>query len=59
MKRYIKVRGRWIDTLQQQKAGYYYYVVDNKVYCLPDTTMVDYEVGKIQEETDDVENTLK
>ena len=52
MKRYIKVHNKWIDTLIQQKAGYYYYVIGKKVYCLPDENMVDYEVGKLQDETD-------
>ena len=55
MKRYIKVQGEWIDTLAMQKEGYYYYVIDNKVYCLPDSTMVDYEVGKLQGEKDEDE----
>jgi len=59
MKRYIKVNNRWIDTLSQQKAGFYYYENDNMIWCLPDSTMVDYIVGKLQEETDNASEVTK
>lgn len=52
MKRYIKVNGQWIDTLEQQKAGYYYYENEDVIWCLPDETMIDYVVGKLQDESD-------
>lgn len=52
MKRYLKVNGQWIDTLIQQKAGYYYFVVDGKVSYLSDETMTDIEIGTLEDETD-------
>lgn len=52
MKRYIKVKGQWIDTLEQQKAGYYYFVVDDKVSYLSDETMTEYEIGTLEDESD-------
>ena len=58
MKRYIKIKGKWIDTLVQQKNGYYYYIIGKKVYCLPESTMVDYIVGRLQDETDDSQTAL-
>ena len=56
MKRYIKVKNRWLDTLTQQKAGYYYYECDGLIWCLPDDTKIDYVVGKLQDETDFAED---
>ena len=57
MKRYIKFNNKWIDTLIQQKEGYYYYVIDDIVWCLPNSTLIDYVVGKLQKETDLKEET--
>lgn len=56
MKRYIKVNGQWVDTLEQQKAGYYYFVIDNIVYYLSDETMTDVKIGDLQGETDNFED---
>lgn len=53
MKRYIKVNDQWIDTLEQQKAGYYYIVVDNVVYYISTT---DVKIGDLQGETDNFED---
>ena len=54
MKRWIKVNKKWIDTLQMVKEGYYYYELDNLIWCLPDNGE-DYVVGKLEKETDDKE----
>lgn len=51
MERYIKVNNQWIDTLEQQKAGYYYYECDGVIWVLPDETGVDYVVGKLQDQS--------
>ena len=52
MKRYIKVKGQWIDTLEQCKGGFYYYIVDGYVYYLYDETMIEIEIGILEDETD-------
>lgn len=49
MKRYIKVNGEWIDTLEQQLQGKYYYVIENVV-------SVEYKVGELEEEKDAEQN---
>lgn len=51
MLRYIKVNNQWIDTLEAQKAGITYMVIDGNV-----TTMDNYGVetylGRLQGERD-------
>jgi len=51
MKRYIKVKHRWIDTLIEQKHGNYYYVIDGRVYCLTDEERY---IGNLSAQTDDL-----
>jgi hypothetical protein len=55
MKRYIKTNNKWIDTLQMQKEGYYYYVIDGLVWCLEENK--EYLIAKLQKETDNKEET--
>ena len=52
MERYIKVNNRWIDTLMDQKEnGNYYYEMDGIIWCLPKETMIDYVIGKLQDQS--------
>lgn len=53
MKRYIKAQNQWIDTLEQLKAGFYYYVIDGCVYYMSDEYAIENKVGELQDETDD------
>lgn len=43
MKRYIKVKGKWYDTLEELKGGKCYSVIDGVVYEL----YKDIEIGEI------------
>ena len=52
MKRYIKVNGQWIDTLKEQKAGYYYFIIKGYVSYYSDETGCEYEIGVLEDETD-------
>ena len=52
MKRYIKVNGQWIDTLEQQKAGYYYFIIDGQVSYYSDETGTEYKTGTLEDEKD-------
>lgn len=54
MRRFIKVNNKWIDTLTEQKQGKWYYDIKGIIWCLPYDTMVDYVVGKLQEEADNI-----
>lgn len=48
MKRYLKVKGQWIDTLEALKNGICYIVINNKVM----DAYTDYEIGTLEDETD-------
>ena len=48
MKRYIKVKNRWIDTLETQKKGEVLYQIKKAIYRLSD----DKKLGHLQGETD-------
>ena len=53
MKRYIKVRGEWIDTLLEQKNyGHYYFIINNFVSYYSDETGCEYEKGVLEDEKD-------
>lgn len=54
MLRYIKVRGQWIDTLQKQKEGYYYYMIKDNVLFYSEETDLDYVAGKLEDEKDEM-----
>lgn len=57
MLRYIKVKGRWIDTLMDQKEwGRIYFVVDNIVWYYWDEDGRVYRVGRLQDESDTLVN---
>ena len=50
MKRYIKVKNRWRDTLQDQKNGIIYFVIKKKV--LKWDGIKERRIGHLQAETD-------
>ena len=52
MLRYLKVNNEWIDTLEQCKIGYYYFVIDGKISYLSDETMTEHEIGTLEDEKD-------
>jgi len=57
MKRYVKVKGKWIDTLTEQKDyGRYYFIINNRVSYYSDEYGVEYEIGRLQDETDTLED---
>lgn len=48
MKRYIKVKGRWLDTLESLKAGYCYLKIGKIIYEIYSDT----KLGYLQAESD-------
>lgn len=59
MKRYIKVKHKWIDTLTEQKLGKIYFAIDKYVWCddYSDKTSIgvfSYMCGKLQDEADEL-----
>lgn len=48
MKRYLKVKGQWIDTLQALKDGICYIVINNKVI----DAYTDIKIGTLEDEKD-------
>ena len=48
MKRYIKVNGQWIDTLQALKDGICYLIINNKVI----DAYTDTQIGTLEDESD-------
>lgn len=50
MLRYIKVKDKWIDTLQAMKSGLIYMDLDNCVYCLDSNTGKETNEGEKQDE---------
>ena len=52
MKRYIKVKGQWIDTLLEQKNGYIYFIIKSYVSYYSDETGCEYEIGILEDESD-------
>lgn len=51
MLRYIRVNGQWIDTLQAQKQGVTYMVIDGNVITMDSKGNETY-IGWLQEERD-------
>ena len=64
MKRYIKVNDNWIDTkVERESWGRYYYLKveendNNIVYYYSDEYGVDYQIGVLEKQTDNI-NVLK
>ncbi len=48
MKRYIKIKGKWIDTLEALKSGICYIIINNKVM----DAYTDVIYGKLEDEKD-------
>ena len=58
MKRYIRVHGKWIDTLEEQKLQRIYYVIGDWVQCDDYSREIgfgvfSYSCGRLQAETDE------
>ena len=56
MKRYIKVKNRWRDTLQDQKNGIIYFVIKRKVIKWDGTN--ERRIGHLQAETDTLKDEI-
>ena len=52
MKRYIKVKNRWYDTLEDQKKGIIYFVIKKKV--IKWNGEKERRIGHLQAETDNL-----
>lgn len=48
MKRYIKVKGQWIDTLKALNDGICYLIINNKVI----DAYTDTQIGTLEDESD-------
>lgn len=58
MKRYIKVKGKWIDTLEAQKENLIYFVIKKKVLKWNTETDKERRIGHLQAETDNLSDVI-
>ena len=58
MKRYIKVKNKWLDTLEDQKRGIIYFVFKKKVVKWTLATNIERRIGHLQAETDNLRDFI-